>query len=64
MAADTWTVLVMTNGKWRTWHQSTSFYRAVESWNATPGLKRFQRNGRSLPINSITDQPDLFQEAS
>ena len=62
--ADTWTVLVLTKGKWRTEHQGHSFHRACESWNLTTGKKRFLRNGRSLPINSITDQPDLFQEAS
>jgi len=64
MAADTWAVLVLRRGKWRTEHQGTSFYRAIESWNAIPGRKRFLRNGRSLPINAVTDQPDLFQEAS
>ena len=64
MAADTWTVLVLDEDAWRTAHESESFFRAVETWNDTDGRKRFLRNGRSLPINSITDQPDLFQEAS
>jgi len=61
---DTWTVLVLDTGTWRTDYQGSSFHRACQSWNATTGRKRFLRNGRSLPVNTVTDQPDLFQEAS